>query len=415
MYLPGSFLRTTKTLLLFVGIFLFCPVSQAQEFSFPAHKKRVSIPFRFIKNLIIVPLNIDGKGPFNFVLDTGVGFMLISDYALAERLGLENLRSIKVAGWGERDEVEAFITPGLGVTVGEVVSSNLHAAILKKDAFNLSEYAGLPIHGLLGYEFFASFIVRISYNNQTLTLYPIKSSYIPRKGNKINLSIEERKPYLQARLILGDEKERTVKLVMDTGSGQPLSLESENGVPFPIPDINIAENLGVGLGGPIKGYLGRTSSLSLGKFELKRVITAFPDYNDTKTLVPGRNGSLGNAVLKHFEMVIDYSRSALYIKPSVYFKEGFKHDMSGISFVCPSPNYNRLLVAQVAPGSPADLVGLVAGDEVMSINLKPVSSMTMDDIDGQFNSEEDRSFLLEILSAGNKKTKKIILTLKKRI
>ena len=231
------------------------------------------------------------------------------------------------------------------------------------------------------------------------------------------MSIEERKPYLQAEVILSDGQKTSVKLVMDTGSGQPLSLESRNGMLFPIPDVNISENLGVGLGGPIKGYLGRTPVLSLGKFKLKEVITAFPDYNDgaVKTLVPGRNGNLGNAVLKHFETVIDYSRGAMYIKPSVYFRERFEHDMSGMELLSPAPDYSRLLVSRVSPGSAADLVGMAAGDEILSINFKPVSGMGVAEIDALFKSGEEKSFLMEVVPKGTKKHRRVIFTLKRRV
>lgn len=313
--------------------------------------------------------------------------------------------------------MEAVIAPYLKLGVGRAEAGSVSVAVLKEDAFNLSEFVGMPIHGLLGYEFFNSFIVHISYSNKMLMLYPNHRAYIPRKGNKIPLSIEEHKPYIQVLLNLPNGEKFKAKLVIDTGAGHPISLEDQFGNPFPIPDVNIAENLGVGLAGPIRGYLARIPQLTIGKYQLNGVITAYPNYNEVgaKSILTGRNGNLGSAILKHFDPVIDYSRSVIYLKPSIYFKEKFEHDMGGLEFSSIGPEYNRLIINRVSPDSPGDLLGIVPGDEILSINLKPVREMDMNQIYDLFRSGNDRSFVFDLLQKDSKKPKKVIFTLKKRI
>lgn len=403
-----------------LGILIFLTMSHrsvAQYFQLPAYQKRQTISFKFIKNLIIIPVNINGEGPFNFVLDTGVGLVIITDYTLADRLKLQNLRNIKIVGLGEKDELEAFVSPPLSLEIGNAVGQFIPAAILKKDAFNLSEYAGMPIHGLLGYEFFSSFITRINYPEQMLTFYRFSVGYIPRKGYKIPITIEERKPYLETNLKLSTGESVSVKLIIDTGAGHPISLESNMGLPFPIPEVNIAENLGVGLAGPIQGYLGRIPSLNLGKYVLKNVITAFPNYDDVaaKVLVPGRSGNLGNQILKRFETVIDYSRQALYLKPSAYFRENFEHDMSGLEWISAEPDFKRLIISRVAPDSPGEWEGLQAGDEILSVNMKPIANYSANEINNLFKSGNEDNYLIEIVPKDTKQIKKIIFTLRRRI
>lgn len=405
-------------LILFLDLFFWVPGPLcAQEFLLPPQKKRDIVPFRLVKDLIIIPVNINNQGLFNFILDTGVGLVLITDYALADSLQLQNIRNFKITGFGEHEDLEAFISPALSMEVGAAKAVAINAAILKKDVFNLSEYVGMPIHGILGYEFFKSLIVRISYNNQLLGLYPENSAYLLRKGFKIPISIEEHKPYLEATVTLSTGERVKTKLVMDTGAGHPLSLENRSGVPFPIPDVNIADNLGVGLAGPISGYLGRINELALGKYILKDVITAFPDYKDvvSRVLVPGRNGNLGNSVLKHFELVIDYNRGLLFLKPSIYFKDRFEHDMSGLEITSLAPDFKRYIISRVAPNSPAEWQGIGAGDELLSINLKPVEQMSLSEITDYFKSGDDRNLFLELIPKGSQETKKIIFTLKRRI
>lgn len=397
--------------------FLIVQHTFAQTFLLPEGQKKEIMPFKLIKNLIIVPVYINESGPYNFVLDSGVGILLISDYQVSERLKLENLRNIKIAGLGNNPDLDAFVSAPLNLRLGNAQGNYIPAAILKKDVFNLSEYAGMPIHGLLGYEFFNSFSVRINYEDELLTIYPPSEEFVPRKGYKIPISIEQRKPYLEAKIVLNDGSFRTVKLIIDTGAGHPLSLENENGKPFPIPDENISGNLGVGLAGPISGYLGRIRSIELEKFRLNRVISAFPNYEDVASKVSpnSRNGNMGNQLLKRFRVVFDYHRNCLYLRPSRYFKEKFEHDMSGLELLSAGPDFKRVLISRVAADSPAELLGLEAGDEIISVNFKPITDFTVNELDNLFKSGDDRSYLLSILPKNSTKTKKILFTLKRRI
>lgn len=411
-------LRLIGMVLFLVTLQQFCPLSiMAQHFQLPEHQRRELIPFKMIRNLMVIPLKINGQGPFNFVLDSGVGLVLISDAHLADSLKLNYLRSIKIVGLGGDNDLDAYITEPLTLSVGRALGDYIPTAVLQKDVFNLSQYVGMPIHGLLGYEFFSSFITKINYDTQTITLFPPRRAYFPRKGYRIPITIEERKPYLEAQISFDGKSTQKVKLVIDSGAGHPVSLESNNGIPFAVPDVNIAGNLGVGLAGPISGYFGRIPSMKLGKYELKQLIAAFPNYDDVgaKIRVSGRNGNLGNQVLKRFEIVFDYGRSALYLKPSSAYKERFEHDMSGMEFVITGPDYKRLIVSRVEPDSPAETDGIEAGDEILSINLKPVKDYTVEEIDNLFKSGNDRSFLLHILPKDSEKIRKVIFTLKRRI
>jgi hypothetical protein len=414
---PSTVNKYGRWLCLLLLVLLLRNNSRAQFFQFPEHQRKEVIPFKLIRNLIVVPVEINGQGPFNFVLDSGVGLVLITDPLIADSLQLNFLRNIKIVGLGGDDDLDAFISEPLSLSLGRSTGNYIPSAVLKKDVFNLSEYIGMPIHGLLGYEFFSSFTVRINYSSKMITMHPFKLGYAPRRGHRIPISIEERKPYIEAEIQLNKETTEKVKLIIDTGAGHPISLESRMGTPFPVPEINITANLGVGLSGPINGYLGRITALKMGKYELKKVISAFPNYNDVaaKVRVGGRNGNLGNQVLQQFEVVFDYSRNSLYLKPGAKFGDPFEHDMSGMEFYSPGPDYGRLVVNRVEPYSPAEEEGIKVGDEIISINLKPVTDYSAAEIDELFKSGDNRSFLLEILKKDSKTLSKLIFTLKRRI
>lgn len=398
-------------------IILFAGNAFAQKFEFSGKRKRETLAFRMIKNQMVIQLHINGKGPFNFILDTGVGLVLISDPKLIDSVSFQNLRSIYITGFGEGEKLSAFIAPSVDLRIGNTIAKNISAAILKKDIFELSNYVGIPIHGLIGYEFFQSFVVRLNFLTSTITVFQPERAYIPRKGSRIPISIEERKPYINTNIQLKSGKKLPVKLIIDTGAGHPVSLETMDGVPFELPDERIRGNLGVGLTGPIDGYIGRITSLQLGKYTLNNVIAAFPDYEDAASRVfsINRNGNMGLEIIKRFNVVFDYNRAAMYIKPLATLKDAFEHDMAGLEIGSAGENYKRLIITRVEPSSSADLTGLMKGDEILAINFKPVSEMSLSEIDTMFRSRNGRNFVIDVLLKDGKSKRRVILTLNKRI
>lgn len=275
----------------------------------------------------------------------------------------------------------------------------------------------MPVHGLIGYELFSSFIVRINYSSKTITYYKHETAYIPRKGTKVPISIEDRKPYIESELKLPDGKKETVKLIIDTGAGHPLSLETNNGIPYDVPEINIPANLGVGLSGMISGYISRIPNMTVGKFQLSNIICAFPDYSNVaaKIYSVSRNGNLGNTILKRFNVVFDYHRKVMYLKPNYLFKEPFEHDMSGIEIAASGPNFEYMIISRVERGSAAERTGLHAGDRIISINFKKAEELGMEEINGLFRSKDGRSVVMQVQPNNSKESQFFILTLKRRI
>lgn len=393
----------------------FCFTSVcAQYFDLETRKKKVTIPFKLVRNLLVIKLSINNKGPFNFILDTGVGLMIITDPKLVDSISIPNKRTLKIPGLGEGADAEAYVTSALNIQIPGLVSYDVAAAILKKDLFSLSGYAGMPIHGLIGYEFFNNLAVKIDFQDSTVTVCRPKDLKVFRKGTQIPITVEDRKPYVTGKVIVHGGKEINSKLVIDLGAGHPVSLEKF--IPlYGLPQKFISSaNLGIGLNGPITGFIARLDALEIGKFKIKGIISSFPDTDNNQTLlsVP-RDGNLGIGVLKRFSVILDYTGNAMYLKPNSNFKEPFEHDMSGIEYYAAGKNLERIIINRIEPGSAGDEIGLERDDEIVAINFKPVSKMSLEEIDELFKSRNDRSLLLDIYH--DKKLDKVVLTLKRRI
>lgn len=416
-HLNTSINRFLGRLSLVIVALLFSMSANSQYFKFTNRQNKVTTAFKLVNNLVVIPLMLNGKGPFNFIVDTGVGILLITEPTIIDSLAPTSYREIIINGIGEGNEMRAYIHPMVKVDVTNSINGSMPVAILQKEAFNLSSYAGMPIHGLIGYELFSSFIVQINYSAKVIKYHKHETAFIPRKGSKIPISIEDRKPYVTSDIVLENGIRKKVKLIIDSGAGHPLSLETEDGIPYIVPETNIAANLGVGLSGLINGFIARIPQIKLGKFQMNNVICAFPNYNDVAAKVPtiSRNGSMGNNILKRFNVVFDYAREAMYLKPNAIFREPFEHDMSGMEIASEGRNFEGIVIVRVEKNSAAAKAGLKAEDRILSVNFKKVLELGTEQIHAMFKSRDDRGIILEILPDGSADSKFVVLVLKQRI
>ncbi|MDT3403458.1 PDZ domain-containing protein [Mucilaginibacter terrae] len=410
-------LKNIKWYLLLCLVVLCSPFfTKAQSFYISSHKKQVKFRFQLVRDMMVVPVYINTKGPYNFIIDSGVGLMIITDPNLIDSISIFNKRTIKLYGAvGTTESFEAYATSELDVRLpGDIRSRLVSAAIFKQDHFGLSNYAGMRIHGILGYEFFSQLAVKINFSDSTI-IAASSGTFKPFRGKKgmvIPLSIEERKPYIKTNIILPDGCPAESKFIVDLGAGHPLSLENLEQYKNYF-HKSIVANLGIGLTGPVNGYISRIDEFSLGKYKFNNVIASFPDNNNPVNYLVPRDGNLGLGILKKFFIVMDYEKGQMFLKPNYKFKEPFEHDMSGMEYFATGEDFRRVIISRVEPGSAADEAGIMANDEILAINFKPVDKMKIVDIDNLFKSKNERSILVEINRS--KKLETVVLTLKRRI
>lgn len=388
--------------------------AQAQQFYFKGDREKDALSFSLVKNLIIVPLYLNNQGPFHFILDTGVGPLIITDPTLIDSIGLKVTRTIKISGLGKGAEIDAFVSNDVSATIGKAEISNIPTAILKTDIFGLSNYLGTKIYGLLGYHFFNSFIVEIRYSGKRLLFrYPQAKGKI--KGERIPIEIIGSKPYINISIESPDYGKIEIKALVDNGASHAISLERLNEEPFPVPASSIQANLGVGMSGPIDGYIGRLSALEIGSFTLKNVLASYPKYDDVaaKVLLKERNGNLGADILSRFNVVFDYHDNSMYLKKNSQFNRAFQHDMSGMELYVQEEKTKHYFVSRIEPGSPAEIAGIMVDDEIVTINFAPASSYKLNEINNLFKSADGKTIILSIYR--NKEMIVKVFKLKQRI
>ncbi len=383
----------------------------SQDFKFKYGRKQQTIPFSLIKNLIIVPIYINDKGPFDFILDTGVNPMIITDPDLKESLRVPFPRPIKISGYGNFEEIDAFLG-ATSVKIGDAEAESISTVFLKDDVLPISGFVGKKIYGLIGYSLFNSFVVKVSYTNKSLKLISHEKK-IKLKGEKIPFELIENKPYISLKIKQDGLGEKTIKTLVDCGANHTISLEAWEGKSFPKPEFTINANLGNGLISKINGRMGRIASLNIGSFSFNEVLSSYPEYNIDSLKNKGRNGNLGAEILSRFNTIYDYKNGCMYVKKNERFNRPFEHDMAGIELYTENGPPSRTKISKVEPDSPAELAGLKEDDEIIAINFKKIDDYSLDDVGNTFRAKSGYSVIIEIWREKALLIK--LLKLKKRI
>ncbi|MBO2008058.1 aspartyl protease family protein [Hymenobacter negativus] len=370
------------------------------------------------RNLLVVNAWLNGYGPFNFLLDTGVSTSIITSPALADSLGLSHGERFRVVGAGGSDTgLLAYQSDNVQVTMPGIIAPRMSWLVLSEDVLNLSGYVGIPIHGILGSELFRSFVVTLKPEAGHLLLND-SATYRAPKGRKwanIPLSLERGKAYFTAPVQLSDSVNMSLKLVLDTGASHALSLELDSDPRLVGPAKRLPTDLGRGLTGIVQGYLGRVPRLQLGHFQLPSVLTSYPNSGDVHQRIDvPRNGNVGYELLKRFLLVIDYPHRRMLLRPNTHFRDAFEHDMSGMELLATGPDYRRFLVLRVMPDSPAAVAGLEIDEELLSINFLPVSVFTLTQLSHMLHSQDGRTLLL-LLRRPNGELHSTTIRLKRQI
>ncbi len=365
-------MKQRSALLLIWTIILLAHTLYGQNnigFIYKSNERYVEIPFELKSNLIVVNVWLNNRLPLRFIVDTGVRTAILTEKRLADILQPEYDRKIQLKAPGDQDYVEAFVTRGISLSIGPIVSESHSVLVLQEDYLRLREFVGENIHGILGYELFSQFVVHIDYDGQRLLIYPPENFREPRFWyRKIPLLIEDTKPYITTSLSVRDEQ-REAKMMIDTGASQAVLLDRSSNSGMKLPDETIYTSLGRGLGGEITGHIGRINTVSIEDFEFEDAITSFPDPEKYARYVreSDRDGTIGGDILTRFDITLDYNGGFAYFRRNTNYREPFEFDMSGL--VLKESFYHPYFeVAYVRDDSPAAEQGIKAGDIILKLN-----------------------------------------------
>lgn len=359
----------------------------------------VRIPFYSSNSLIIIPVSINGNEAVNFLVDTGVKSNILFSKKLGDALGLEYTRRINIVGADGSDQIMAQVSPINTLDVGPVEGRLQSLLVLEEDFFELESVIGVPVYGVIGYEFFKYNPIRVNYDDGWLDFFREKAmKWKPPFYRKLEMSIDDSKAYIQAKIKQSNGPKLKAKLLIDTGANHGLLLNRETTDSIKMPLEFIESELGQSLGGVLYGYIGRVSSLNLGGLTMEEVLTSYPEETDYSSIIKasGRMGSLGSEVLGKTRIILDYPRKKFLVRKGQTFYTPFEFDMSGLIVKKVPNDENRIYIGEVRPGSPAYRVGILPFDEILSINKVPIFLWELTEVFKLLRSEEGREIQFEM-------------------
>lgn len=443
-----------STVLIFFSLLFFSENVFAQDgFTFiKENKKRQRVSFRLINNLVVIPLEINGK-KLSFILDSGVSKTILFNITENEIIGLNNVEKVALRGLGKGEAVDALLSKNNKLSLNGLESYNETIYVILKDYFDLSSKMGVTIHGIIGYNLLENFVTKINYNTQKIVFY--KPNHFTFRNCKkceiLPIQFHRKKPYIntQVQLDTVGSNYTDVKLLVDSGGSDAIWLFEHTQENIKTPKRFFTDILGEGLSGAIYGNRSRIPKLKINSFEIEKPTVSFLDSISTKNArsFTQRNGSLGAGILTRFKVWFDYPNQRLLLKKNASFKKGFNYNMSGLDVVYNgkklvkeeetktyTDGFNQQVdgnnsvsfitsfsykfkpsfrIKNVIKNSPADKAGLKIDDLIIRLNNKPAHEYTLGEIIDKFQEKDKKKIRITIERKGQ--IMKFQFNLEKRI
>jgi hypothetical protein len=352
-----------RSLLYFLFIILNCARLGAQEeFIEPAARLLTTLHFTQLTGGVIMIQGKFGNSPdtLNFILDTGSGGISL-DSATAEYLQLKPIPSDRTIRGIAGIRQVSFVN-NEKLKLGDLVIDSLNFHINDYDI--LTAVYGERIDGIIGYSVLNRYIFNINYDVQELDIYSKGTMRLPRGGFLFRPLIATL-PIQPVRV--KDAATIQTRFLYDIGAGLCMMLSRD----FVEDSMLLGKKRkyynkeAEGLGGRIDMQMTVIKEVKLGPYRFRNVpVYIFKDeYNVTS--YPFLGGIIGNDLLRRFNATIDYEKRNFYLVPNSHFDEPFDYSYSGIELYYVN---GKILIGDVAKGSPAEASGIKEGDVVISVN-----------------------------------------------
>jgi hypothetical protein len=348
------------------------PAPPPADFSIANGASSLTVPFELLNNHLYVEVKLDGKGPFKLILDTGGANVITPEMARA--LGVKAEGKVEGHGVGEQSADMGFAKLG-SIELGGITLRDQLFVVL--DLGSLAAAEGVPQQGIVGYEVFKRFVVRVDYEHRMLTLTLPSAFAYHGNGIVVPFKFNEHVPEVEGAIdgLAG-------AFDIDTGSRASLDLlgpfVEEHGL-----RAHYAPKLegvsGWGLGGAARAQFARADSLRLGGLEIPHPVIELT--LQTKGAFSNRfvAGNVGGALLRRYNVTFDYSRQQIIFEPYAGADPAGSFDRAGawLHLAAAGSGPAAFEAIDVYAGGPAAEAGLRAGDRILQVDGRGPAELTL--------------------------------------
>ena len=343
-------------------LIIACLSAVAQEEFVEPSKFLTKFPFiQMTGGVVIMQARFDSfADTLNFILDTGSGGISLdsttADYFKVK--GTPSNRTIRgIAGIRNVSFLNSRKLHLPGLTID---SLNFHI----NDYSILTAVYGEKIDGIIGYSVLSRYVIKINYDSSSIEFWTRGSYRYPRGGFLLRPIINST-PVQQLRV--KDGKTITARFLYDMGAGLNMMLSTDF-----LKDSSLLDKKrklyakeAEGLGGKVDMAMTVIKEVKLGPYKFKNVPVYV--FNDTFNITsyPFLAGLLGNDILRRFNVILNYDRRDIHLIPNTHFNEPFDYSYTGIELYYID---GKIIIGDVAKGSPAEVVGIKEDDVVVAVN-----------------------------------------------
>lgn len=315
---------------------------------------RMTIPFRAVGSTVLLPVSVNGSMPGWFILDSGGNSCIIAK-PFASRLGLHPADGGQATGAGKGTVPYDRYQEAVRFSVAGLPLECPQRHVIGLDFSNQPAVIGTSIDGVLGTDFFSTYVLEIDYSRRIVRAFDSIGFSHTGTGARIPLTVNEnRLPLIDALLTVNGKETTSRRLLIDTGSQDAVDDD------WVLRSANLKTAMGgIGTGQPFEVRTGRFSRVRIGPFEL--------------TDVPGAAGGvplIGGEILRHFIVTFDWPRNHLILEPDAGFARNLGD--SGAAGLPLRANVDGTATVDfVGAGTPAARAGFAAGDVITAIDGTP--------------------------------------------
>ncbi|HRK54486.1 MAG TPA: PDZ domain-containing protein [Cyclobacteriaceae bacterium] len=351
----------------------------------------VRIPFEIVNNSLLVEVTLNEHKNLSFIIDTG------SNYSVAFTDSLFQIptqqKTIPIQGFGNADSLFAHISIANSVRIKGLITEGKQLLVIDKSEIGLQQFYDRPVHGVIGLDILRHFDMEINFSSEKIILRKngVKTK-TSQKWKKVPFHLTEFAIIIPSTLAIGRKKE-ALYLLLDTGSELPILLQETF-----CPEASSPTIIGMGILGYASGRIGRIQKINFGEIEITNMIAAFPDSASSKwnSSVP-QQGNLGIQFLKKYRTIINYTEGYLQLKSIKSADESFQYNRSGIAVETSSQAECPYYISQIAPGSPAEIAGLLRGDKILFVDQVHCAKLTLQQINEYFITNKNTRHNITVL------------------
>jgi hypothetical protein len=337
---------------------------------------------------IVFKVRLNGREPIGFLLDTGADENVINTPRLAE-FGLKTYGGTITTGGGGSAEYD--YAAGATFTLPGVELRNQHVAVI--DQTGLERALGVPLGGLLGYDFISRFVVEIDFEKKLITLHDPKNWSYAGTGYVVPTTFDDGIPFTDGAISVGAKKDIVAYFVIDFGAAETMTLTS----PFVKANdlVNLAQTNSF-VNRPAldnqffsqNNVRGHIDQLTLGKLTERSIpvnmsVNVKGAYASTTF-----SGTVGQGIFRRYHVFLDYARNRVIFEPTEETKLPFPERKTyGLTILASGADLHTYTVTAVRPGSQAEKDGFQKADVISELNRKPASEFTLSELREQLTHE----------------------------